>query len=175
MSKWDKSKLSNDQIMYGADDALVGLQALAALTQKLGAHAVFQALESDSSAAAKLSSGKNISDSQTDRHSESQSTIKTQNLKEWTHNISPTRSKSIIMEEVKKQIDRRISKDEIAKGHHLIISAEYTDGITKQLINIQNLAKPRFDTIQIKQKWLSRQNSSKEYICIERLKFSLQN
>ena len=101
MSKWDKSKLSNDQIMYGADDALVGLQALAALTQKLGAHAVFQALESDSSAAAKHSSGKNISDSQTDRHSESQSIIKTQNLKEWTHNISPTRSKSIMEKNIR--------------------------------------------------------------------------
>ena len=56
MSKWDESKLSNDQIMYGADDALVGLQALAALTQKLGAHAVFQPLESDSSADAHIMS-----------------------------------------------------------------------------------------------------------------------
>ena len=138
MSKWDTKNLSEEQIMYAADDALVGLQVLAGLVRKYEADIIYQAFE---------------------MRNENFSVIQREKLK-WSCDIPPSKSSSDIIEEVKKQFMVRRSEIEYSSEismYMLYVHAGYQNESSKlnRIIRIMNISKPKFDDIQIKKKFLS--------------------
>ena len=132
MSKWDNKNLSEDQIMYAADDALVGLQVLAGLVKKYGADVIYQAFE---------------------LRKENFSIVKQEKLK-WSCDIPSTNSSSEIIDEVKEQF--MVRRSEIEDSSEISIYAGYeNESESRRIIRIMNSSKPNFDTIKIKRKFLS--------------------
>ena len=132
MSKWDEENLSEKQIMYAADDALVGLQVLAGLVKKYGADIIYQAFE---------------------LRNENFHVFRRETAK-WSCDIPPTKSSSEIIDEVKEQF--MVRRSEVEDSSEIYIHAGYeNESKSRRIIRVMNIRKPNFDDIKIKQKFLS--------------------